>query len=82
MPTYTAKINYFKRSGKWYSEADHTSEQEHLWLIWKEIRDMIYDGQRPGLVDCKPGENDFPFVLVNVPDHPHDHPHLIVFPHH
>lgn len=71
---YTVKLTYFKQSGKYYGEGEYTSEEESLWQIWEEIEDMFRRKKRPGLVD---GAQEFN-TLVNVPDHPNAHPHMIM----
>lgn len=71
---FEVTLTYFKRSGKYYSEGKYTSQKVSLYEIWEEIRDKLHHGDRPGLVD---GKNEF-YVTVDVPEHPHNHPHLIV----
>lgn len=71
---WTVKLTYFKSSGKYYSEGCYVSRQLHLFEIFEELDAMLACGTRPGMVD---GPNDY-FVVVDVPAHPHNHPHLIL----
>ena len=71
-------LNYFKPSGKWYSEGIcEVANGMALYEIWDKVRDELEEGRRPGLVDCKWRENEF-LTLVDVPEHIHNHLHLIV----
>lgn len=74
MPEYKVELEYFKPSGKWYADGEYISNQEHLFQIWGEIEEMFANRKRPGLIDGKQGF----ITLVNVPSHPHAHPHLII----
>lgn len=70
----TVKLNYFKPSGKWYSEAGYRTQHKPLFEIWREVREMREAGALPGLVE---GAKEF-IVSVDVPRHPHRHPHLVM----
>lgn len=74
--TYTGPwevhLTYFKASGKYYSKGKYTSGKLYLFEIWEEVFEMLDRGSRPGLID---GKNYF-HVLIEVPEHPHSHPHL------
>lgn len=72
----TVLLNYFRPSGKWYSEGEYTTEQKDLWMIWAEVEGMLVAGRLPGLVD---GAKQY-IVSVDVPEHPHRHPNLIIRP--
>jgi hypothetical protein len=68
-------LTYFKQSGKYYSCGHyHTTDSESLLDIWCEVENRRNDGVLPGLVN---GHSEF-MVLIDVPDHPHNHPHLLV----
>jgi len=67
------ELIYFKRNGKFYSRGRYQTKEEHLFDIWYEVRAMRNEGNLPGLV----GINDF-IISVDVPEHEHNHPHLIV----
>jgi hypothetical protein len=71
---YKVKLDYFKRSGKWYSDGEYETEKSELFEIWEEVGEMAEKKRLPGLME---GHSDF-VVLVSVPDHPHDHPHLVI----
>lgn len=68
------ELTYFKRNGKYYTHGNYETEEIGLLEIWDEIKAMKADGKQPGLVD---GATEF-IVLVDVPDHPYRHPHLIL----
>lgn len=68
------KLIYFLFSGKYYSEGEYQTHKTDLWKIWIEVETMRFEGNLPGLVK---GANEF-IVLIDVPDHPYNHLHLIV----
>lgn len=68
------KLDMFKRNGKWYSEGEYETEEKPLYQIWAEVRRMRDERRLPGLIE---GHSDF-IVSVDVPDHEHNHPHLII----
>jgi len=70
---YRVSLNYFRESGKWYSEGDYRTQKVHLWEIWKEVQAMLDERKLPGLIE---GHSAFS-VTVDVPQHVHRHPHLI-----
>jgi len=74
---WQVKLTYFKKSGKYYTDGEYRSEKLGIDEIFAEVRKMLSQGIRPGLVNCHPFENEF-LCLVEVPDHPHSHPALIV----
>lgn len=77
-------LSYFKTNGKWYADAtfNYTGMHEDvapdkyppLYRIWEYVEQMSKEKHLPGLVD---GHSDF-IVWIQVPDHPHNHPHLIM----
>lgn len=79
--TYKVKLLYFKnfggrhgKGGKYYSEGEYQTEEQDLGKIWDEVERKRAAGDLPGLV---PGAKEF-HVLIDVPNHPINHPHLIV----
>lgn len=68
------KLIYFKSSGRYYSEGSYMTNKENLGEIWEEVRGMQRTKNLPGLMA---GHSEF-HVSVDVPDHPHRHPHLIL----
>lgn len=68
------KLEYFKRTGKWYASGEVEMANQPLFKIWDEVKAMRDEGCLPGLVK---GHSDF-IVSVDVPEHEHNHPHLIV----
>jgi hypothetical protein len=72
-----AKLTYFRAFpsfGKYYSEGELEVPMKDLFLIWNDVRELAKLRRLPGLVE---NHSEY-FVLVEVPDHPHDHPYLIV----
>lgn len=67
-------LTYFKETGKYYSEGSYETEKEHLFEIFNEVRQKVQDRILPRLVK---GCSEF-IVSIDVPDHPHNHPRLIV----
>lgn len=67
------QLTYFKDTGKYYGEGEYETEKEHLYEIWDEVREMVKQGTRPGLIE---GCHEF-CTLVNVAGHIHEHPRLI-----
>lgn len=80
------KLCYFKPSGKYYSEGEYETaitavdlvhpDGAHappIHLIFSEVHELKTKQMLPGLIE---GHSDFA-VLIDVPDHPHRHPHLI-----
>jgi hypothetical protein len=67
-------LTYFKQTGKYYSKGSYETDKEHLFQIFEEVRLMVQAGTLPGL--CR-GCNEF-IVGIDVPDHPHNHPHLVI----
>lgn len=71
----TAKLSYFKRSGKWYADGSlEVDGSRPLFELWADIKKLLDSGKWPGLID---GPHDF-FVHVDIPDHRHAHPHMIM----
>ena len=68
------RLDYFKESGKWYTEGEYITEKEFLHDIWKEVEHKRSIGELPGLI--KGGGSDF-IISVDVPDNELNHPHLI-----
>lgn len=83
------KLTYFKPNGKYYSEGEYETKVEPtdlvhpkgtrgpaLFLIWEEVAQLK---ERQLLPDLRAGHSDFT-VLIDVPDHPHRHLHLLLGP--
>jgi hypothetical protein len=69
-------MTYFKKSGKFYDEAWISVPGDmELHQIWELVRRMRSEGRLEGLVE---GAGREFMILVNVPGHRHEHPHLIV----
>jgi len=67
------ELTYFKASGKYYSSGSFETAHKPLFEVWEEVEEMLDRGKRPGLID---GHSDFT-VLIEVPEHEHNHPHLL-----
>ena len=73
---YHVNMTYFKKSGKFYDEAWISVPGDmKLHQIWELVRRMRSEGRLEGLVE---GAGREFMILVNVPGHPHEHPHIIV----
>lgn len=57
------ELTYFRLTGKYYTTAEAEVEHKPLYDIWDEIRRDYPSGM---------------IVLVEVPEHEHNHPHLIM----
>lgn len=68
------KLTYFRESGKFYSEGEYETTQNHLWMIWKEVKSMQVRRTLPDLIEG----HGYYIVLIDVPDHTYNHPHLVV----
>lgn len=70
------KVNlvYFKQSGKYYSEGSYETNRKELYEIWYDVSLLMQDKELPGLTQ---GHSNF-IVSVDVPEHPNNHPHLIL----
>lgn len=73
---YRVNMTYFKKNGKFYDEAWISVPGDMpLHQIWELVRRMRSEGRLEGLVE---GAGREFMILVNVPGHPHEHPHIIV----
>jgi len=70
------ELTYFRPNGKYYTEMDYDCKELHtaLYEYWNHILKLKLAGNLPGLIK---GPHNF-IILVEVPDHPHNHPHLIM----
>ena len=71
---YLVELTYFKNTGKYYSIGGYHSYMLHMHEIYQEVRELKELGKLPGLVN---GAIHF-IVLINVPDHEDNVPHLIL----
>jgi hypothetical protein len=65
-------LTYFKQSGKYYASGDYETEHSDLYDIWIEVEWMT-SKIAPGLS----GHAKHFHVLIDVPEHPYNPPHLI-----
>ena len=77
MANLTVKLNYYKKTGKWYASGKFlVRDDKDLHKIWNQVKLMMANGYLPGLVQSsEPYEY---IVSVDVPGHKHEHPHLII----
>ncbi len=69
-------LTYFKDTGKYYSGGEgYVAHHLNLEEVWETIRAWQRQGTLPGL--CPHAGKDF-YILVRVPNHPHDHPKLLL----
>jgi hypothetical protein len=71
---YEVKLTYFKETGKYYSNGSYTSFKEQLFDIMDEVREKQAKGILPGMVEGYRA----PFLTIDVPDHPNNHPRLCI----
>ena len=66
------KLTYFKWSGKYYTNGQYDTKLTSLLDIWNEVVHKQEAGHLPGLAQ---EAREF-LILVRVPTHPHNHPHI------
>ena len=71
---YVVKLTYFHESGKYGGEGNYNSYKNHLYEIFEEVKDKRNDRFLPGMTMG----HSYYRVLIGVPGHPHNHPHLII----
>ncbi|WP_291567144.1 MULTISPECIES: hypothetical protein [unclassified Clostridium] len=69
---YKIKLEYFKHSGKFYTEEDYTTIKENMINVLDEIKNMKETGTLPGVY----GTNWI--IHVNADEHPNGYPLLIL----
>lgn len=67
-------LTYYKQTGKYYTEGSYETGKVCLFEIFNEVRQKVQDRILPGLVE---GCSEF-IVGIDVPNHPHNHPRLII----
>lgn len=66
------KLTYFKDTGKYYTDGEaHVDEDLSMHEVWEWV---ACQDPKPGLSSAWTDG----FILVEVPDHPHNHPYLIL----
>ena len=68
------KLVYYRYGGKFATEGSYETNKEHLFEIHEEVRGMLEARKLPGLIK---GHSLY-LVSVEVPDHPHNHPRLVM----
>ena len=68
-------LTYFKRTGKYYSEGSlQVPDSISIYEIWIIVKNLKIKKELPDLIV---GHSDF-IVLIKVPEHPYNHPKLIL----
>ena len=67
------ELTYFKWSGKFYTTGEYETKIVSLFDIWSEVQRMWDKGELPGLTHGTGAS----ITLVEVPEHPHNHPYLL-----
>jgi hypothetical protein len=67
-------LTYYRYGGKFSSEGSYETQREHLFEIHEEVQEMLEAGCLPGI---RPGHSQY-LVSVDVPEHPHNHPRLVM----
>ena len=75
-PRLKVELQYFKRSGKYYTSAEFETDNRPLYQIFEEVRQMQKCGVLPGLKPSLGQRSEF-MVLINVPEHEFAHPQLL-----
>jgi len=71
---YKVELTYFRPSGKYYSEGHFETTETDLYNIWNTVEILSESKTLPGLTL----DHSEYIVLVEVPDHPYNHPHLVL----
>lgn len=66
------KLTYFKPGGKYYGGGEYNTNRKYLNEIWDEVREFRKKDELPGIISGK----EF-IILIEVPEHMHNHPRLI-----
>lgn len=69
-------LTYFRLNGKYYADGEYDTDVVHLFQIFEQVDRLRRERKLPGL---KAGHSPF-IVLVDVPDHEHNHPALLGVP--
>jgi len=73
MKKYKIQLQYFKKSGKYYTDGEYETEKEFMWEISDEIKEMKATRENlPGI-----GGTDW-IIHVDSKDHPNAYPILIL----
>lgn len=68
------KLTYFRLGGKFACEGEYETDKQLLFEIHGEVQERIEAGRLPGLIA---GLSKY-IVSVDVPEHPHNHPRLVM----
>lgn len=75
--TFRVVLSYFRPTGKYLASAETVIAHDAIAMIWEEIHEMRKLGRLPGL---RPNAGRDLLIVVDVPDHPHRVPHLVMPP--
>lgn len=68
------RLTYFNERGKYKYEGEYETDKVILQDVFDEVRAMSKRGEYPGTTITTPGAFH---VLIDVPDHEFNHPHLV-----
>ena len=72
----TIKLTYFRKTGKYYCDGSfQVSVNNTIHGIWNQVLNMRNSGELPGLVHGAGREFN---ILIQCPEHPHDHPYFLM----
>lgn len=72
--SHKVKLTYFKPSGKYYSQGEYQSDEDHAFNVFDEVKTMQREGKLPGLVE---GGGKHFFIHLDPVEHPLGYPALI-----
>ncbi len=72
------KLMYFKPNGKYYSSGEYITKKKMMHEVYEEVEDLWRRLRLPDLVDGAKYDHRKFSVLVEVPGHPYNVPHLFV----
>jgi hypothetical protein len=74
---YKVYLVYFRPTGKYLTRVETAYDHAVIAKIWAEIHELRRLGRLPGL---RPNAGRDLFIVVDVPDHPQNVPHLVMPP--
>jgi hypothetical protein len=71
---FIVKLTYYKDNGKYNSEGYYETDLEYFYQIITEVTKKQKNGELPGMVKGYRA----PFITIDVPIHPNNHPSLCI----
>lgn len=78
---YKVKLTYYKSMGKYYTDSSYESECVDMYDIWEEVQEKQKAGTLPGIgpgTGFTSSKRKGCIISVEVPNHPHNHPRLLL----